>query len=83
MREMTGIEVTATAIPITSSRDVRFDRSPMNQPSGSRDARPSMMKNGRTVPTEANQAIWRRSCFWKSVLVSAPERNIRSSKPNW
>ncbi len=77
------MEVTATAIPITSTSEVRFCLSPMNQASGMKDARPSMMKNGSTVPTEASHAICLRSCFWKSALVSAPERNISSSSPNW
>ena len=34
MREITGMDVTATAIPITSTSDVRFCLRPMNQPSG-------------------------------------------------
>ena len=39
MREMTGMEVTATAMLITSSREVRLDLTPINQPSGSTDQR--------------------------------------------
>ena len=37
MREMTGIEVTATAMLITSNSEARLDFTPINQPSGSTD----------------------------------------------
>ena len=63
MREITGMEVTATAMLITSSSAVRLAFTPMNQLSGSNNASASMMKKGSTVPMVASHAICLRSCF--------------------
>src|SRR5260370_4995231 len=82
MREITGIDVTATAMLITRIKDVRFPLLPTHQRSGTYEAASTIAKNGKPVPSVANQAICLRSFGRNRALVSAPEMNIRSKSPS-
>src|SRR5205809_5066771 len=61
--EITGMDVTATAMLMTKMREPRSPLLPINQAKGRMEATASITKKGRQVPAVASQAICLRSCF--------------------
>ncbi len=82
MREITGIDVTATAIARTSMTDVSPPAGPIKRSSGSTVPMPSAMKNGSGVPTARIHAVGLRFSWPSTRRTSVPEMNIRSSSPS-
>ena len=82
MREITGIEVTATPMPRTNISGVRCWTVPAILPSGSHGAARMAARNGSPVPTITSQATLRRSSRPNKCRVSMPEMNISSSRPS-
>lgn len=82
MREITGIDVTATAIASTRITDVSSDAGPISRSSGSIVPMPSAMKKGSGVPTARIHAVGLRFSWPRTRRTSVPEMNISSSSPS-
>ena len=82
MREITGIEVTATAMARTRSTDASSPAGPVSRSSGSKVPMPSAMKKGRGVPIARIHAVGLRFSCPSTRRTSLPEMNINSRRPS-
>ena len=81
MCEITGIEVTDTAIPNTSATEVGTPLGPATACSGRDFARPRARRNGSAVPQASSHAVGLRFSLASTRRAAEPETNMRSSKP--
>ena len=84
IREITGIEVTATALASTNKVDVLTPLTPTSGSMGMTEARPSpnTRKNGNGVPTPRIHAVSRRFSLESSRRTWLPEMNMSRRMPS-
>ena len=83
IREMTGMLVTAMARAKASPKEIRSPAGPRKRPVSYRARKPSVARNGTTLPMTAMPSTGLRSERVSSARSSAPEQYISRSRPSW
>jgi hypothetical protein len=81
MWEITGMDVTETAIANTRAIEPSAPFGPASRSSGRIDASPSPKMNGRVVPIASRNAVGRRFSDASTRRAADPDTNIRSNSP--